>query len=408
MAAAIRVHPALEVYVGAESVARERWGIEHDQALVTATTPQVTVIMPCLNEETTVGRCVRKARDWFRSEGIPGEVIVVDNGSTDRSRALAIAAGARVIDEEERGYGAALMRGIDEARSEFLVMGDCDDTYDFSDMSALVAPLRAGADMVVGNRYAGIQPGAMTWSHRYIGTPAISFMLRLFTGAALKDSQCGLRAFTRDAYRRMDVKTPGMEFASEMILKAARKDMRVVEVPINYYPREEESEAKLRTFRDGWRHLRFLVLATPNHLFTIPGAALTIAGIALLALSLAGPSSTVNVGSFSWQPVFAAPILTVLGVNGLIFGGIARLATTARGLTPEDLTYRLARRTFTFEFAVIGAGVLLGLGAGLDVGMALNAASNHLAVAALAQTLLLLGGNLLLCGSLAAIMNDRL
>jgi hypothetical protein len=391
----------------AEAVARQRWGIEHESALDAAALPEVSIIMPCLDEQATVGRCVRKARDWFRSAGVEGEVIVVDNGSTDQSRALALAAGARVIDEEERGYGAALMRGIREARGRYLVMGDCDDTYDFSDLSVLVEPLREGADMVVGDRYAGIQPGAMTWSHRYVGTPAISFMLRLFTGAKLRDSQCGLRAFTREAYERMDNGTAGMEFASEMILKAARKGMRVVEVPIKYYPRDDESEAKLRTFRDGWRHLRFLLLATPNHLFTLPGLALAAVGMFLALASIAGSSSGVAVGDFRWQPVFAAPILTVLGVNALIFGGMARIATTARGLTPADFTYHVARRAFTFEFAVAGSALLIGAGLSLDVALAFGLASPQLAVAALAQTLILLGGNIGLAGSLAAIVNGR-
>ncbi|HEY8172066.1 MAG TPA: glycosyltransferase family 2 protein, partial [Dehalococcoidia bacterium] len=343
--------------VSAQAIARQRWGIEHESELDTTPAPDVSIIMPCLDEQATVGRCVRKAREWFRRSGMSGEVIVVDNGSSDQSRALALAAGARVIDEEERGYGAALIRGIREARGQYLVMGDCDDTYDFSDISHLVDPLRGGADMVVGDRYAGIQPGAMTWSHRYIGTPAISFMLRLFTGSRLRDSQCGLRAFTRDAYERMGNDTAGMEFASEMILKAARKRMTIVEVPIKYYPRDDESEAKLRTFRDGWRHLRFLLLATPNHLFTVPGLLLASTGILLALAAIAGSSSGVSVGEFRWQPVFAAPILTVLGVNALIFGGMARIATTARGLTPADLTYAVARKAFTFEFAIAGSAI---------------------------------------------------
>lgn len=363
--------------------------------------------MPCLDEETTVGRCVRKARDWFIANGVDGEVIVVDNGSRDQSRALAMAAGATVIDEERRGYGAALMRGIGESRGEYLVMGDCDDTYDFAELSGLVHPLRAGADMVVGNRYAGIQPGAMTWSHRYIGTPAISFMLRMFTGSRLKDSQCGLRAFTRDAYNRMNVDTDGMEFASEMILKAARSDMNVVEVPIQYYPREEESSAKLRTFRDGWRHLRFLVLATPSHLFTIPGVVLTLLGIALILASLVSSGNSVAVGEFAWQPVFAGPVLTVAGLNALIFGAVARLATTARGLTPRDMTWRIAQRVFTFEFAVVGSALLIGAGLAIDACLVPWAPSHELSIAALAQTLILTGANIGLCGSLAAILNGR-
>lgn len=363
--------------------------------------------MPCLDEEATVGRCVRKAMDWFRSSGVRGEVIVVDNGSRDQSRALALAAGARVVNEEKRGYGAALMRGFDEARGTYVVMGDCDDTYDFADLAPLINPLREGADMVVGNRYAGLQPGSMTWSHRYIGTPAISFMLRMFTGSRLHDSQSGLRAFRRDAYAGMGVGTEGMEFASEMILKATRLGMAVVEVPIKYYPREENSEAKLRTFRDGWRHLRFLLLSTPSHLFTLPGVIVSLLGIALLMGSMLGANDELRVGEFRWQPVFAGPILTILGINTIIFGGVARLATTARGLTPPDLTYRVAMRIFTFEASIIGAAVLIAAGIGLDLGLALRSGGNQLSIAALAQTLILTGGNLGLCGCLAGILNGR-
>jgi hypothetical protein len=390
----------------AEAVARERWGIDADTSIDVSPAPDVSIIMPCLNEEATVGRCVRKARTWFREANVSGEVIVVDNGSTDQSRVLALAAGARVIDEERRGYGAALIRGISEARGNYLIMGDCDDTYDFEDLDHLVRPLDEGADMVVGDRYAGIQPGAMTWSHRYIGTPAISFMLRLFTGSRLRDSQCGLRAFTRDAYERMGNVSDGMEFASEMILKAARKNMRLVEVPIKYYPRDEESDAKLRTFRDGWRHLRFLLLSTPNSLFTLPGLLLTIVGLTLGVMAIAGSNDAVSFGGVHWQPVFAAPLLTVLGVNALLFGGMARVATTNRGLTTPDLTYRIARALFTFEWALGSGLVLLLLGGGLDVMLLAGLAGNELAVAAMAQTLILIGGNVLFGGSLAAIVNE--
>ncbi len=390
----------------AEALARQRWGVDETTSIDPGPAPDISIIMPCLDEEATVGRCVRKAREWVRATGVTGEVIVVDNGSTDQSRVLALAAGARVIDEEQRGYGAALMRGLAEARGNYLVMGDCDDTYDFSELGGLVAPLEQGADMVVGDRYAGMQPGAMTWSHRYIGTPAISFLLRLFTGSRLHDSQCGLRAFTRDAYDRMGNGTSGMEFASEMILKATRRGMKVAEVPIKYYARDDESSAKLRTFRDGWRHLRFLLLATPNGLFMLPGAMLTVFGLALAVAAIVSPSGGVAVGGVHWQPVFAAPIFTVVGVNALLFGAMARLATTSRGLTPPDVTYRIARRVFTFEFAVAGTLALVSAGIILDIALAAGLPSHEIAVAALAQTLILTGANVFLGGCLGAILGD--
>ena len=202
----------------------------------------VSIVIPCLDEEDSIGVCVSKARRWLQRSALSGEVIVVDNGSQDGSVRQAARAGARVIHEARRGYGSALLRGIAESRSRYVVMGDGDDTYDYSNLDAFMHALDDGADIVVGNRYkGGIVPGAMTWSHRYIGTPIITLLLRLCSGARLADSQCGLRAFRRVAFERLEVHTPGMEFASERILKAARKGLRLAEVPIPYYPRVGEA-----------------------------------------------------------------------------------------------------------------------------------------------------------------------
>ena len=187
----------------------------------------VSVVLPCLNEEETVAVCVEKARAWFKNAGVRGEVIVVDNGSTDRSREEALQAGARVIDEQKRGYGAAHLRGFAEAKGDIIVMADADDTYDLLHLDALIEPLRNGYDMTVGNRMENMEPGAMSWSHRVIGTPAITFLLRIFTGSSIGDSQCGLRAFTKEAYEKMELRSSGMELASEMVLKAYRRGLKV-------------------------------------------------------------------------------------------------------------------------------------------------------------------------------------
>ena len=236
-----------------------------------ATHPSVSVVMPCLNEEETVGACVAKAVGWLERRGIPGEVLVVDNGSTDRSVEIAEDAGARVIHERRRGYGQAYLRGFAEARGDYIVMGDSDDTYDFSDLDALVAPLDRGADMVLGNRFAGgIANGAMPWAHRYIGSPIINFVIRLFFGTRIGDSQSGLRAFRRGVTERLGLRSSGMELASEMIVSASRAGLTIAEVPAPYAIRRGES--KLNTVRDGWRHLRYLLLAAPDFLFTLPGA----------------------------------------------------------------------------------------------------------------------------------------
>ncbi len=365
----------------------------------------ISIVMPCLNEEQTVETCVRKALSWLERSAYTGEVVVVDNGSTDRSAELAAAAGARVVHEPRPGYGAALRRGFAEAKGDWLVMGDCDDTYDFSDLDRLMEPLANGADMSVGNRFAGgIAPGAMTWSHRYIGTPVISFLLRIFSGLKVGDSQCGLRAFTRSALDRLDLRTDGMELASEMILKSARRGLKVADVPVPYDVRL--GEAKLNTMRDGWRHLRFLLLASPNYLFTIPGIALTLLGIVTLALAL--PQNGIEIGDLTWQPIFAGGIFLVVGVNALLLGFASRLYLTARGITNEDAMLRFYHRHLGLE-QFIGIGLLLiVLGLGIDVLIAFVdvAHVSRLDLAAIAQAAIIVGVNVGLVGALASLLED--
>jgi len=366
--------------------------------------PYVSIVMPCLNEKETVEICVRKALSWLERSETPGEVLVVDNGSTDGSPELAAAAGARVVLEPVKGYGSALRRGFLEAKGDWMVMGDCDDTYEFADLDPLMAPLFEGADMSIGNRHAGgIAPGAMTWSHRYIGTPAISFLLRMFTGLKVGDSQCGLRAFTREALERMELKTDGMELASEMILKSARRGLNVAEVPVPYNIRL--GEAKLNTFRDGWRHLRFLMLASPNWMFTIPGLILTIAGIVILGASL--PNDRIAIGDFSWQPVFAGSIFTIVGFNALMLGIASRLYTSARGITNEDAFVRFYNRYLSLEVFVVAGLALIGLGVVLDAILLItDSAADNFTLAAIAQTLIVIGANAGLVGALASLLED--
>ena len=371
----------------------------------TSDKPYISIVMPCLNERETVETCVRKAKSWLESSGHPGEVLVVDNGSTDGSPELAEAAGARVVFETTRGYGAALRRGFTEARGEWLVMGDCDDTYEFGDLGPLMAPLYSGADMSIGNRFAGgIAPGAMTWSHRYIGTPAISFLLRVFTGLKVGDSQCGLRAFTRDALNRLELNTNGMELASEMILKAARRNLKVADVPVPYA--ERLGEAKLNTFRDGWRHLRFLLLASPNYLFTIPGVVLSVLGLVILLATL--PNSRIEIGGWTWQPVFAGSIFVVVGVNALLLGFASRLYTSARGITNEDWMIRFYRRYLSLEVFVIIGLVLIVAGLALDVALLIaDSGDYNLNIAAIAQTLIVVGANTGLVGAMASLLEEK-
>lgn len=370
----------------------------------------VSVVIPCLNEAATVGRCVQKALQWFQVAGVQGEVIVVDNGSDDGSAAVAAEAGATVLFESRLGYGYAYQRGLAAARGDYIVMGDADDTYDFREIPALLAPLRHGYDLVIGNRFSGgIQPGAMPWLHRYVGTPIITALVRLFSKITVGDSQSGMRAFTREAYQRIQPRSGGMEFASEMIVKAARLGLRVTEVPITYHPREGES--KLRTFRDGWRHLRYLLLHTPGYTFTVTGAVLLLLGALALASQLVGSSQGLHIGSLQWQPVFLSTILLVIGANAVVLGTTAKLYAVRHGIIPEDWEVRFVRRWLNLEVLLAsGAGLLL---AGLLIDgyifyqwATLGAeAPNRIGLASAAQALIITGANVAFSSFLISLID---
>ncbi len=316
--------------------------------------PDVSVVMPCLNEAATVGRCVAKARAALERAGLAGEIVVADNGSDDGSREVAEAAGARVVAAPVRGYGAAYLAGLEAARGRYLVLGDADDTYDFAAVPEFVAALEAGHDLVLGSRFRGrILPGAMPWLHRYVGNPLLTGVLSLFFGRRISDAHCGLRAMTREASERMRLKSTGMEFASEMVAVALRQGLSVAEIPITYYPRGGES--KLRSFRDGWRHLRFMLLLSPTPLFLIPGFLAVALGLLGLAVLLPGPLQ-VGVLTLDYHFMFVASALAVLGVQ-LVFLGLAA-KTYARGqfLVRVDRALAFLDRWFTLE-----RGLLLGL-----------------------------------------------
>ena len=224
---------------------------------------EISVVMPCLDEEETIGACIEKAWQGIESSGFRGEVVVSDNGSCDASVEIAEKLGARVVHQPVRGYGSAYLKGIREARGQYIIIGDSDDTYDFTEVDRFVMPLQDGYDLAMGSRFEGeILPDAMPWLHQYIGNPVLTGILNLFFRAGVSDAHCGIRAFTRDAFQRMHLQTSGMEFASEMVINAAKADLHIAEVPVTYYPRLGES--KLHSFRDGWRHLRFMLLYSPT------------------------------------------------------------------------------------------------------------------------------------------------
>ena len=360
-------------------------------------TPQISVMLPCLNEVATVGSCVRQALEGIQRSGLSGEVLVVDNGSTDGSAQAAEEAGARVVPEAHRGYGSAYLRGFVEARGQYIVMADADGTYDLANLAVLVDRLREGYDLVMGNRLADPATGAMPWLHRRVGTPAISWLLRRAYGVRVRDSQSGFRGVTRRALERMDLRSSGMELASEMIVKAASHRLRVAEVPTSY--RARVGESKLRTFRDGWRHLRLLLLFAPTYLFIAPGLLLTALGVLTFAAAFA-VSSGLEVGGLTWQPVFAGPIFLVLGVNALALGFIARNRLVLRGLGRDAAWLRLYRRVATLELLLFAAVVAVLAGIGIDLVIFVRwvtsapplAAGTQLA--ALAQSLIIIGANL--------------
>jgi glycosyltransferase involved in cell wall biosynthesis len=251
---------------------------------------EVSVVMPCLNEARTVGRCIDKAVRALQEMGIAGEVVIADNGSSDGSPAIAIDHGARVVRVERRGYGSALQAGIAAARGRYVIIGDADDSYDFSRLGPFIAKLREDYDLVMGNRFkGGIRPGAMPWLHRYIGNPVLTGILNLFFHSPIGDAHCGLRGFRKDAYLRLGLQTTGMEFASEMVVKACLNRQKITEVPIVLHPDGRDRPPHLRSFRDGWRHLHFLLLLCPLWLYLIPASLLLALGITLMAWLLPGP-----------------------------------------------------------------------------------------------------------------------
>ncbi len=327
-------------------------------------TCEVSIVFPCLNEASGVGECVQDAAAQLLRAGVLGEVIVCDNGSSDGSERAAARAGARVIREPNRGYGSALRTGIRAARGEYIVMLDADGSYDLGAISAMVQALRSGADLVMGNRFEGrLAAGAMPWVHRYIGSPILSGMLNLFFGTSVGDVHCGLRAFTREAYHRLALKTTGMEFASEMVARAARIRLNIAEVAVDYHPRAGAS--KLRRYRDGWRHVRFLLMYSPVWLYIIPSVLMFVVGMALLAALAFAP---LNFLGRRWDMHLAAisSMLCVLGAQAAWLGISARTVAVIHGFDPEDRFISAFYERFTLERGLAVASTFVLGGAALS------------------------------------------
>jgi len=300
---------------------------------------ELTILMPCLNEAETIATCIDKAQSFLARSGVAGEVLIADNGSSDGSVEYALARGARVIAVTERGYGAALRAGIAAARGRFVIMGDADDSYDFSRLELFLARLRDGSDLVIGNRFAGgIAPGAMPFLHRYLGNPVLSLIGRMFFRSGIRDFHCGLRGVRRDAVLALDLRTSGMEFASEMVVRAALNGLAIAEVPTTLAVDGRSRPPHLRTWSDGWRHLRFLLMFSPRWLFLYPGAVLLVLGVLATLLLLPGRLMLTPRFGLDEHTFLVATIAILVGVQVVGFGVIARHFAAANGLLPRSKT----------------------------------------------------------------------
>jgi glycosyltransferase involved in cell wall biosynthesis len=370
--------------------------------------PEVSVVIPCLNEAGTIEECVLRARGALEVNGIDGEVIVADNDSEDGSAALAEAAGARVIHEPERGYGSAYLAGLGAARGAYVVMADADLTYDFGEIPRFVGELQNGADMVIGNRMGNIHPGAMPWHHRYIGNPLLSGFLNLLFRTGVDDAHCGMRALRRDVLPRLDLRTTGMEFASEMVIRAAKEKLEIRQFAIEYHPRGGES--KLSSFRDGWRHLRFLLVHSPNYLFILPGAIMAALGFVIELVVI----TQIGIFGRHWDihALIAGALLAIVGTQVVALGVCAHAyGTYFMGET--DRWFDKMRARYRLEHGLlIGGGIALAgfVICGVIIGEWINRGFGRLSeerLAVLAATLIIVGIQIFFSSFLLSILGLR-
>jgi glycosyltransferase involved in cell wall biosynthesis len=369
---------------------------------------RLSVVIPCLNEAATIEECVRRARHVLDANDIVGEVIVADNGSEDGSAALAEAAGAQVVYEPRRGYGSAYMAGMASARGSYILMVDADLTYDLNETPRFLAELESGADVVIGNRMKNIQPGAMPWHHRYIGNPLLSGFLNVLFRTGVSDAHCGMRAVRRDVLPRLELRTTGMEFASEMVIRAAKEDLEIRQFAIEYHPRLGES--KLSSFRDGWRHLRFLLVHSPNYLFILPGALMAIVGglvelVVIAHLGLFGRAWDIHA-------LLAGALLAIVGTQ-VVALGICAHAYGTYFMGERDRWFDRMRARYRLEHGLLLGGAIGLTGAGIGVWMVIDWVTNGLGklsednLAVLAATLIIIGIQIFFSSFLISILGLR-
>jgi len=323
---------------------------------------ELTIVMPCLNEAQTLKTCIHKALDYLRNNQVDGEVVIADNGSTDGSQQIAEAAGARVVDVPVKGYGAALAGGIAAARGKYTIMGDADDSYDFSALSPFLEKLRQGNDLVMGNRFkGGIKPGAMPPLHKYLGNPVLTGIGRIFFKSPSSDFHCGLRGFRTQAIRNLDLRTTGMEFASEMVVKSTLRRLKIAEVPTTLSPDGRNRPPHLRSWRDGWRHLRFMLLYSPRWLFLYPGLFLLLAGLAAGLWLLPGPRTLDGV-TLDVHTLLYAGAAVIIGFQSIVFAVFTKIFAITEGLLPEDPRLNRVFDYITLETGLLAGGALFLLG----------------------------------------------
>ncbi len=321
--------------------------------------PELSIVMPCLNEAETLEACICMAQTFIATRGVATEIVVADNGSTDGSQDIARRCGARVVNVPVRGYGAALYHGSLAARGRYVIMGDSDASYDFANLMPFVQKLREGYDLVMGNRFqGGIRPGAMPWKNRYIGNPVLSSIGKLFFRCPASDFHCGIRGYSLDAFKRMDLRTTGMEFASEMVIKATLKGMKVAEVPTTLSPDGRSRPPHLRPWRDGWRHLRFMLLYSPRWLFLVPGLLLMVIGLAVGAWLATGDKRVAGV-TLGVHTMLYAAFAVLIGFQAIAFAAFSKVFAISEGLLPEDPRLTQVFKVVTLEVGLIVGSVLL-------------------------------------------------
>jgi len=328
--------------------------------------PEVTVVIPCLNEARSIATCVDQALAAFGAERIRGEVVVSDNGSTDGSIKIAEAHGARLVHATVKGYGSALRKGIEEARGEFIILGDADGSHDFGEIGRFVTKWRDGNEFVIGNRFTGeIKEGAMSWHHRHLGTPVLSSVLNLFFSAGVGDINCGMRGMTKALATKLDFRTNGMEFASESLIKAAKAGARIAEVPITVWPDRRGRPPHLRPFRDGWRHLRFIMLSAPNWLFLLPGGLLMALGVGMVLWLLPGPAFAGRV-ELNTNTMSLAMMLVLLGMHIVSIGLFVKVFCYTEKLSRPELSLARWLKRVSLEHGLVLGAILVFLGASGD------------------------------------------